>query len=248
MRNNTDNLDFYSPTMNLERDPRWGRTDEAYGEDPYLVSKEVDAYVDGLQGETPTGQLPKSAHGYLKAIATIKHFTAYNDEDNRLTGSSNEDPRTLREYDTMPFRDVVQQAHPGAVMSSYNEVNGTPSPADEFLNQSLMRETFGFGGYLTSDCDAVYEIVAGARPTTRDPSTTPNAARWRTPPVRISTATRATTTTTTTATPCRATRHRRSRPRPIPTTSTTWTPRSCDCSPHGCAPASSIPPRTCRGW
>ena len=158
---NTDNLDFYSPTMNLERDPRWGRTDEAYGEDPLLVSREVSAYVDGLQGETPAGRLPASAHGYLKTIATIKHFTAYNDEDNRLTGSSDEDARTLREYDTAPFASVIAAAHPGSVMSSYNEVDGTPSPVDEFLNQSLLRETFGLTGYLTSDCDAVYEITAG---------------------------------------------------------------------------------------
>jgi beta-glucosidase len=159
--NNTENLDFYSPTMNLERDPRWGRTGETYGEDPYLVSQEVSQFVDGLQGEDQGGKLLPEADGYLKAIATIKHYAANNSEVNRLTGSSDMDQRTLLEYYTKTFRDIVQQANPGSVMSAYNEVNGTPSPADNYLNDTLLRQTFGFGGYLTSDCDAIYEITNG---------------------------------------------------------------------------------------
>jgi beta-glucosidase len=159
--NNTQNLDFYSPTMNLERDPRWGRTGETYGEDPFLVSEEVSQFVDGLQGEDQHGRLLPQSGGYYKTLATIKHYTANNTEANRLTGSSNMDDRTLREYYTNTFRNVVQQANPGSVMSAYNEVNGTPSPADEYLNDTLLRQTFGFNGYLTSDCDAIYEITNG---------------------------------------------------------------------------------------
>jgi beta-glucosidase len=159
--NNTENLDFYSPTMNLERDPRWGRTDETYGEDPFLVSQEVSQFVDGLQGETQEGQLLPGSDGYLKTVSTIKHFTGNNSEVNRLTGSSDMDDRTLLEYDTKAFRDVVAQSHPGSVMSAYNEVNGTPAPADEYLNDTLLRQTFGFNGYMTSDCDAIYEIANG---------------------------------------------------------------------------------------
>jgi beta-glucosidase len=159
--NNTENLDFYSPTMNLERDPRWGRTDETYGEDPFLVSKEVSQFVDGMQGQTQQGQLLPGSDGYLKTVSTIKHFTGNNSEVNRLTGSSDMDDRTLLEYDTKAFRDVVAQSHPGSVMSAYNEVNGTPAPADEYLNDTLLRQTFGFSGYMTSDCDAVYEIANG---------------------------------------------------------------------------------------
>jgi beta-glucosidase len=159
--NNTENLDFYSPTMNLERDPRWGRTDETYGEDPFLVSTEVSQFVDGLQGETEQGQLLPGSDGYHKTIATIKHFAANNSEVNRLTGSSDMDQRTLHEYYTKAFGDVVAQAHPGSVMSAYNEVNGTPAPADEYLNDTLLRETFGFNGYMTSDCDAIFEITNG---------------------------------------------------------------------------------------
>lgn len=159
--NNTENLDFYSPTMNLTRDPRWGRTGESWGEDPFLVSKDVSQFVDGLQGQNQQGQLLPQAHGYMKAIATLKHFTANNSEVNRLTGSSDFDQRTLEEYYTEAFRNVVEQAHPGAVMSAYNAVNGTPSPVDEPLNDQLLRQTFGFGGYMTSDCDAVFEVTNG---------------------------------------------------------------------------------------
>ena len=71
------------------------------------------------------------------------------------------DDRTLREYYTKHFRDIVADAHPGSVMSSYNSVNGIPAPANVYLIDTLMRETFGFGGYLVSDCDAIYEIQNG---------------------------------------------------------------------------------------
>jgi beta-glucosidase len=158
---NTENLDFYAPTVNLSRDPRWGRNDETWSEDPNLTADLASQYVDGLQGETPQGQLPPSAHGYYQALATLKHYAANNTEDSRLTGSSNMDQRTLREYYTRQFAEIIAQSHPGSIMSSYNEVNGIPSPANVQLNQELARETFGFGGYFTSDCDAVYIMQAG---------------------------------------------------------------------------------------
>ena len=84
--NNRENLDFYAPTVNLSRDPRWGRNDEAWSEDPTLTADLASQYVDGLQGETQQGVLPTSAHGYYKAIATLKHFAANNSEVNRLHG------------------------------------------------------------------------------------------------------------------------------------------------------------------
>jgi len=157
----TENLDFYAPTVNLSRDPRWGRNDESWSEDPVLTADLASQYVDGLQGENQDGQLPKSANGYYQAIATLKHFAANNTEDTRLTGSSNMDQRTLREYYTAQFASIIAQSHPGSIMSSYNEVNGTPSPANVQLSQELARETFGFNGYFTSDCDAVYIMEAG---------------------------------------------------------------------------------------
>jgi beta-glucosidase len=158
---NTENLDFYAPTVNLSRDPRWGRNDETWGEDPTLTADLASQYVDGLQGENQQGQLPPSAHGYYQALATLKHYAANNTEDSRLTGSSDMDQRTLREYYTEQFAQIIAQSHPGSIMSSYNEVNGIPSPANVQLSQELARETFGFGGYFTSDCDAVYIMQAG---------------------------------------------------------------------------------------
>jgi beta-glucosidase len=159
--NNTENLDFYAPTVNLSRDPRWGRNDESWSEDPTLTADLASQYVDGLQGENPDGQLPRSANGYYQALATLKHFAANNTEDTRLTGSSDMDQRTLREYYTAQFAQIIAQSHPGSIMSSYNEVNGIPSPANVQLSQELARETFGFSGYFTSDCDAVYIMQAG---------------------------------------------------------------------------------------
>ncbi len=158
---NRYNLDFYAPTVNLARDPRWGRNDEAWSEDPTLTAALGGQYVDGLQGQTPDGVLPASANGYYKAIATLKHYAANNSEVNRRTGSSDMDQRTLREYYTKQFADIVKTAHPGSIMSSYNEVNGVPAAASVQLMSDLARDTYGFTGYFTSDCDAVYEIQAG---------------------------------------------------------------------------------------
>lgn len=155
------NLDFYAPTVNLSRDPRWGRNDESWSEDPTLTAALAGQYVDGLQGQTPDGTLPKSANGYYKAIATLKHYAANNSEVNRRNGSSDMDQRTLREYYTKQFADIIEQAHPGSIMSSYNSINGVPAAASVQLMSDLARDTYGFNGYFTSDCDAVYEIQAG---------------------------------------------------------------------------------------
>ncbi len=166
--NNSLNLDFYSPTVNLGRDPRWGRNDEAFSEDPLLTADIASQFVNGLEGKDEQGNLLPQGGGYLKAIATIKHYAANNTEGDRLggptdrlTGTSNMDERTLREYYTAQFKQIIQQSHPGSIMSAYNSVNDIPSPANVHLNDTLARQTFGFGGYLTSDCDAVYEIYHG---------------------------------------------------------------------------------------
>src|SRR4051794_31233127 len=157
------NLDFYSPTMNLERDPRWGRNDEAYGEDPFLVTKLVSQFVNGMEGKDEAGHPLPEGEGYAKTLTTIKHYAANNSEVNRRTGSSDMDDRTLREYYTAAFRGIVQEAEPGSVMSSYNRINGTPASADPYLLDTLLRQTFGFKGYVTSDCDAVFEMVRSHR-------------------------------------------------------------------------------------
>lgn len=158
---NTLNMDFYAPVVNLMRDPRWGRSDEAYSEDPFLTAQLASQFVNGMQGQDMAGHLLPQGHGYYKTLTTLKHYTANNSEADRLTGSADMDQRTLEEYYTEQFRKVIQQAHPGSIMSSYNEVNGTPSPVSVNLTDTLARETFGFGGYFTSDCDAIYMAQHG---------------------------------------------------------------------------------------
>ncbi|MFI5892488.1 glycoside hydrolase family 3 C-terminal domain-containing protein [Actinoplanes sp. NPDC051513] len=153
VRDNRLDLDFYTPTVNLARDPRWGRNDETFGEDPLLTATLAAQFVNGLQGP------PRD--GYYKAIATLKHYAANNSESNRLNGSSDMDERTLREYYTAQFRDVIRWSKPGSIMSAYNSVNGVPSAANSHLIETLARQTYGFDGYFTSDCDAIYEIMAG---------------------------------------------------------------------------------------
>jgi beta-glucosidase len=161
VQDNQRDLDFYSPTVNLGRDPRWGRNDETFSEDPLLTTAIASKFVDGMEGKDENGQPLRAGKGYLKTLTTLKHFAANNSEFNRRTGSSDMDDRTLREYYTAQFRGIVQQSDPGSIMSSYNSVNGTPTAADVYLIDTLARKTFGFGGYFTSDCDAIYEIQAG---------------------------------------------------------------------------------------
>lgn len=161
VRRNSLDLSFYSPTVNLARDPRWGRNDETFSEDPLLTAAIAGQYVNGMEGRTQDGSPSPGSGGYLKTLATIKHFAANNSESDRLTGSSDMDERTLREYYTAQFRDLVRQSDPAAIMSAYNEVNGVPAAASLHLMDDLARQTFGFQGYFTSDCDAVHEIEDG---------------------------------------------------------------------------------------
>lgn len=144
-------LSYWSPTINMARDPRWGRNHETYGEDPYLTTEIGNGFVQGLQGDDEK---------YLKVIATIKHYAANNSEYNRHTGSSNVDDRTLREYYTRAFKGIVRDSQVESVMSSYNRINGVPASANVYLLQTLLRETFGFAGYVTSDCGAINDVYA----------------------------------------------------------------------------------------
>jgi beta-glucosidase len=145
-------LTYWAPTVNMDRDPRWGRTDEAFGEDPYLASAMSDAFVAGYQGETLSGQ-PMTP--YLKVAATAKHFALNNEENDRLTGSSDTTDANIRDYYTKQFQSLVENAHVSGIMTSYNEINGTPSPVDTYTTNELLQRTYGFDGYTTSDCDAV---------------------------------------------------------------------------------------------
>ena len=142
-------LDYWCPTVNMGRDPRWGRNDESFGEDPYLAGKLAAAYVRGLQGSDPV---------YLKAISTPKHFAANNSEYNRCNGSSDIDEATLREYYLPVFERCVREGGAYSVMTSYNRIAGVPSSANEHLIREILREEWGFKGYIVSDDGAVGDV------------------------------------------------------------------------------------------
>ena len=140
------NLSYFSPMINVARDPRWGRTEETYGEDPYLVGELAVAYVKGLQGDDPK---------YLKAIATPKHFVANNEESRRLYASSMVDERSLREYYFPAFRKAIQEGGAYSIMSAYNGLNGIPASLNRFLLTNVLRDEWGFDGYVITDCGAI---------------------------------------------------------------------------------------------
>lgn len=145
-------LTYWSPVVNMLRDPRWGRYEESYSEDPYLMSELAVAFVQGLQGDDPK---------YLKAVSTPKHFVANNSEINRHTGSSDVDEQTLHEYYLPAFQAAVKTGHAFSVMAAYNSLNGTPCSANPLLLQDLLRTQWGFHGYVVSDCGAISDIVNG---------------------------------------------------------------------------------------
>jgi beta-glucosidase-like glycosyl hydrolase len=164
-------LFYFAPTVNMDRDPRWGRVDETFGEDPLLTGSLGAAWVQGFQGETATGRL--RGH-YLKAVTTLKHYALNNTEDNRMGLSSDTDEGTIRDYYTRQFRHIVDHAHATGVMSSYNAINGSPAVSNNLTLNVLLRRTFGFTGYTTSDCGAVgtqYRADTPDNPAAQSPAT-----------------------------------------------------------------------------
>lgn len=145
-----ESLSFWCPTINLSKDPRNGRSDENFGEDPYLGGKMAAAYIRGFQGET------ESDH-YRKAAATPKHFMLNSSENNRNTGISFADERTIREYYARVFEYAFREGHAESTMISYNRINGVPAGASDFVMGKLLREEWGFDGYVVSDCGAVQQ-------------------------------------------------------------------------------------------
>ncbi|MDR3248062.1 MAG: glycoside hydrolase family 3 C-terminal domain-containing protein [Treponema sp.] len=139
-------LHMWCPTINLARDPRNGRSDENFGEDPYLAGKMAASYIQGMQGEDKK---------YLKVVATPKHYALNSSENNRHTGSSNVDMATLREYYTKVFEYAIKEGGAQSIMTSYNRVNGVPSSVNSLLLTTLLREEWGFDGFVVSDCGAV---------------------------------------------------------------------------------------------
>lgn len=145
----------YSPVLDIVRDPRWGRTEECYGEDPHLTSVIGRAAIEGLQG--PSGDL-----GANDAIlATLKHFAAYgSSEGGRNSAPVHMGPRELHEIDLLPFRHAVD-AGARSVMTAYNEIDGVPCTTNSYLLQDILRDEWGFDGFVITDCGALGLLTAG---------------------------------------------------------------------------------------
>ena len=139
-------LTYWSPTINMARDPRWGRNEETYGEDPYLTSRLGVAFVKGLQGDHPA---------YLKTVATIKHFVANNEENNRFSSSSQIPTKQLYEYYFPAYEACVKEAGVQSVMTAYNAFNGVPPSGSRWLLGEVLRKEWGFDGLVVSDCGAI---------------------------------------------------------------------------------------------
>ncbi len=146
-------LTFWSPNINIFRDPRWGRGQETYGEDPWLTGRMAVAFVRGLQGDDPH---------YLQAIATPKHFAVHSGPDPARHGFDAQiSDRDLRETYLAAFEAAVREGGAGSVMCAYNSVDGAPACASQRLLGDVLRGEWGFRGYVVSDCDAVADIVSG---------------------------------------------------------------------------------------
>lgn len=141
----SDLLTFWSPTVNMARDPRWGRTPETYGEDPYLTGVLGCAFVTGLQGDHPR---------YLKTVSTPKHFAANNEEHNRSSCNAKITERDLREYYLPSFERCIVDGKAQSIMMAYNAVNDVPCTVNTYLIKEVLRGDWGFQGYIVSDCSA----------------------------------------------------------------------------------------------
>ena len=140
-RNGGGGLCRWAPTIDMERDPRWGRTEEAYGEDPYLTGEMASAYIQGMKGSHPF---------YLQCGATLKHFYANNVEKDRIKASSSLDERNKYEYYLEPFRKAVTEGGAEAIMTAYNEINGVPAIVNGEV-QRLVKDTWGLPGHVVCD-------------------------------------------------------------------------------------------------
>jgi len=150
-----EGLDFWAPNVNIFRDPRWGRGQETYGEDPFLSGRLAVAFVTGMQGDDPH---------YYRVISTPKHFAVHSGPE-PTRHFADVDVSKHDEVDTyLPaFRAAVVEGHAGSVMCAYNAINGEPACASDFLLQHTLRGAWHFQGYVVSDCEAVRDVFSGHR-------------------------------------------------------------------------------------
>ena len=152
-RNLYQGLVFWSPNINIFRDPRWGRGQETYGEDPFLTGTIGTAFVRGMQGSDPR---------YLKTVATAKHYAVHSGpESTRHTADVKVSETDLRETYLPAFRALVVDGKAESVMCAYNSIRGQPACGNEELLGKTLRGQWGFQGYVVSDCGAVMDIHEG---------------------------------------------------------------------------------------
>ncbi|QHN04961.1 glycoside hydrolase family 3 protein [Granulicella sp. WH15] len=146
-------LTLWSPNINIDRDPRWGRGQETYGEDPFLTGQIGSAFVRGLQGNDPN---------YFKVIATAKHFAVHSGpESSRHTFDAVVSPHDLEDTYLPAFRSLVVDAHADSVMCAYNSIDGSPACASKLLLQKTLKQNWHFNGYIVSDCAAITDVAVG---------------------------------------------------------------------------------------
>jgi beta-glucosidase len=146
-------LDFWSPNINIFRDPRWGRGQETYGEDPFLTGRMGVAFITGMQGDDPK---------YYRVIATAKHFAVHSGpETTRHTVDVPASEHDIQDTYLPAFRAAITEGKAASVMCAYNRVNGEPACASKFLLKDMLRDAWKFNGYVVSDCDAVVDIFQG---------------------------------------------------------------------------------------
>jgi beta-glucosidase len=161
-------LVYRAPVINLSRDPRWGRIQECFGEDPYLTSRIGVAYVKGLQGDDPQ---------YLKVAATLKHFAVNNQEQGRFSLSAMVPERMLREYWLPHFRACAVEAKAQSLMAAYNAINGTPCAVNKRLLNDILRDEWGFEGFVVSDLGGIGQLMVGHHLTQNAPEAVAQALR-----------------------------------------------------------------------
>jgi beta-glucosidase len=147
-----EGLDFWAPNINIARDPRWGRGQETYGEDPFLTARMAVAFVTGMQGDDPK---------FWQAIATPKHFAVHSGpEPSRHVRNVMVSKHDLQDTYLPAFRAAVVEGQAGSVMCAYNRVNGEPACANTYLLHDELRLAWKFEGYVVGDCDSVEEIYS----------------------------------------------------------------------------------------
>src|SRR6266567_2840789 len=146
-------LTFWAPNINIFRDPRWGRGQETYGEDPFLSGRMGVAFVTGIQGDDPK---------YLKLVSTPKHYAVHSGpEPLRHQFNVDVSPHDLEDTYLPAFRATVTEAHAQSVMCAYNALDGKPACANTMLLQEHLRDAWHFDGYVVSDCAAVADVNTG---------------------------------------------------------------------------------------